>query len=132
MGIGRDLIESLGEVSRIGARTGQCKVFADTAIERSEAFTLHRCGFAPATVAQILQHSFEFGPLVLIQRLELQRRHHGWRLPSSHWATPRTRRVTTGPDSPALPLTGAASAASSSSRSTVSRGARAAKAMTAL
>ena len=49
----------------------------------------------------------------------------------AHWATPRTRRVTVGPEWPASPDTTAASEASSSSRCGVRRGARAASAMIA-
>src|SRR5580765_1291024 len=128
----RHSFEAIDEVGRIRARAGERKVLAGTAIERrqSRAGHLHCRHPAPRFASErAVEHGLELGPLVLIHLLETERRHD--RRPRTNCATPRTRRVTSGPSRPSSPDTLAASAASSSSRSSVSVGARSASAMTA-
>src|SRR5688572_33340466 len=95
-------------------------------IERGYPFAARRL---VRNLARAFQHAIEqlleLLPLGLVQRFERERGHHA-RLPIAHCATPRTRRVTSGPALPPSPQTAAARAASSSSRSAVNVGARAA------
>ena len=132
MRVGRHPLETIDDVRRIASRARQREMFAGAAVERGDpgARDRRRIGGSPAFPRdRAREERFELRPIVLVRPLEPERRHH--RRPRTHCATPRTRRVTSGPERPLSPEAGAASAASSSSRSAVSRGARAANAMTA-
>src|SRR5262245_10396931 len=129
MRVGGDAIEAIDDVCRVRARTCEGEVLARPTVQRCQTRARerrieHRCAdLAPASVRE---QTLQLEPLVLVSLLELQRRHH--RRPNTHCATPRTRFVTSGPERPLSPDTGAASAASSSRRSVVSVGTRAASA----
>ncbi len=132
MRFSREPFQSIGDVRRVGPRPGKREMFAGAPIERGHALASHRyqCdGRSVLAAAHAVQQCLELRPLGLVRLFEAKRRHE--RRPSSHCATPSTRRVTSGPARPASPETDAANAASSSSRSAVSVGARAARAMTA-
>src|SRR5690348_10402048 len=129
--IARDLLEALHQIGRIEACTSQSKVLARTAVQVGYAVSVYpQLLFAVTPAVHLREQLLQLLPVALVQLLELERG-HGWRLPRNHCATPSTRRVTSGPDRPRSPETGAARAASSSSRSAVNREARAARAMTA-
>ena len=74
---------------RIGARSRERQVLAGA---RGRA--RRRAPGRPAPMPRLrparpIERGLELGPLVLVQRLEPQRRHH--RRPSTHWATPSER-----------------------------------------
>src|SRR5687768_110092 len=131
MRVGRELLEPVEQVERIGTGPREREVLAGTTVERRHAFAVdfRASGFVRSSREDRAYLRLEFGPVGLIESFEMQRRHE--RRPSSHCATPSTRRVTSSAGRDSVPWMGAASAASSLSLSRVSVGARAASAMTA-
>ena len=131
MGIRRHSLEPVDDVARVGTAARQRKVLARTAVQRRETRAGHfdsMCRISGLAAEHVIEQAFQFSPLLLVHLFETERGH---RRPSSHSATPSTRRVTAGPDRPTSPDAAAASAASSSSLPAVSPGARAASAMIA-
>src|SRR5262245_6014855 len=126
MGFGGQPIQPILNIGRIRPRPRERQMLTRASIQLGEPLATDRDFLAvlEALAERLVQQRLELRPAVLIELLELERRHA--RLPSRYIATPSTRRVTSGPERPSSPDTGAASAASSSSRSPVSVGARAA------
>ena len=93
--------------ARIGARAREREMLAGAAIQRRDALAGHRlkpCALrGSCRASDQIERRFELRPLVLVQLLEMQRRHA--RRPSSHCATPSTRRVTSGPARPVVART---------------------------
>ena len=91
-----ELFEPVEEVARIGAGARQRQVLAGAAVQRGHALAADRLearaprGCGRRAIEPHLRG--ELVPFGLVQLFELQRRHG--RLPSAHWATPSTRRVT--------------------------------------
>src|SRR4029453_18671949 len=124
--------ETIDDVCGVRPRARQGQGLARTSIEGGESRPGDRQTIGRPDLLRTrrqFEQPLELGPLLLIELFEVQWCHQ--RRPSTHCATPSTRRVTSGPERPASPDTDAASAASSSSRSIVNVGARAARAMTA-
>src|SRR5262249_41777789 len=126
-----ELLQTLHQICGVEAGARQREMLASASIKRGHALAVHGKALLSVTPsAHLREQLLQLLPVALGQLLELNRS-HGQRRPRNHCATPRTRRVTSGPEPPASPATAAARAASSSRRSTVRRGARAARAMTA-
>src|SRR6185437_5232038 len=105
-----DLFEAFDKIGGVEAGARQRQVFASASIERGDALAVHRQALLSVTpTAHLREQLLQFLPVTLVELLELNGS-HGQRRPRNHCATPRTRRVTSGPALPASPARGAAPA----------------------